>query len=123
MTARSAPHMRSFKTRHLLSERSLVHLVEGLIHAELRSDGGRAWVLELAARSIGGLCSRSLRFGVGVTLEEVMLRHALGLPIDDLRRESAASGVMMIPIPRAGILEEVRDQDGPAPFRESRGSN
>jgi biotin carboxylase len=87
-----------------------LELVEGPIHAELRTDGGRAWVLELAARSIGGLCSRALRFGVGVTLEEVILRHALGLPIDDLRRESAASGVMMIPIPRAGILEEVRGQ-------------
>ena len=86
-------------------------LVEGPIHAELRTDAGRAWVLELAARSIGGLCSRSLRFGVGVTLEEVILRHALGLPIDDLRRESAASGVMMIPIPRAGILQEIRGQD------------
>ncbi len=86
-------------------------LVEGPIHAELRTDGGRAWVLELAARSIGGLCSRSLRFGVGVTLEEVILRHALGLPLEDLRRESAASGVMMIPIPRDGILEEVRGQD------------
>jgi biotin carboxylase len=88
-----------------------LELVEGPIHAELRTDGGRAWVLELAARSIGGLCSRALRFGVGVTLEEVILRHALGLPIDDLRRESAASGVMMIPIPRAGILEELRGQD------------
>jgi biotin carboxylase len=88
-----------------------LELVEGPIHAELRTDGGRAWVLELAARSIGGLCSRALRFGVGVTLEEVILRHALGLPIDDLRRESAASGVMMIPSPRAGILEEVRGQD------------
>ena len=88
-----------------------LELVEGPIHAELRTEGGRAWVLELAARSIGGLCSRALRFGVGVTLEEVILRHALGLPIDDLRRESAASGVMMIPIPRAGILEEVRGQD------------
>jgi biotin carboxylase len=88
-----------------------LELVEGPIHAELRTDGGRAWVLELAARSIGGLCSRALRFGVGVTLEEVILRHALRLPIDDLRRESAASGVMMIPIPRAGILEEVRGQD------------
>ena len=86
-------------------------LVEGPIHAELRTDAGRAWVLELAARSIGGLCSRSLRFGVGVTLEEVILRHALGLPIEDLRRESSASGVMMIPIPRAGILQEVRGQD------------
>jgi hypothetical protein len=69
------------------------------------------WVLELAARSIGGLCSRSLRFGVGVSLEEVILRHALGLPLGDLRREAAASGVMMLPIPRAGVLRGVRGQD------------
>jgi hypothetical protein len=68
-------------------------------------------VLELAARSIGGLCSRSLRFGIGVSLEELILRHALGLPADDLTRESAASGVMMLPIPRAGVLEGVRGQD------------
>ena len=68
-------------------------------------------MLELAARSIGGLCSRSLRFGIGVSLEELILRHALGLPADDLTRESAASGVMMLPIPRAGVLEGVRGQD------------
>jgi hypothetical protein len=67
-------------------------------------------VLEVAARSIGGLCSRSLRFGLGVSLEEVILRHALGLPLDEarLRREAAASGVMMLPIRRRGMLREVR---------------
>jgi biotin carboxylase len=86
-------------------------LREGPVHAELRIDGESAWVLELAARSIGGLCSRSLRFGIGVSLEEVILRHALGLPLGDLRREAAASGVMMLPIPRAGVLREVRGQD------------
>ncbi len=86
-------------------------LREGPVHAELRVHGGRVWMLELAARSIGGLCSRSLRFGVGVSLEEVILRHALGLPLGDLRREAAASGVMMLPIPRAGVLREVRGQD------------
>jgi hypothetical protein len=74
-------------------------LVEGPIHAELRIDGASVWMLELAARSIGGLCSRSLRFGMGVSLEELILRHALGLPFDDLGREAAASGVMMLPIP------------------------
>ena len=57
-------------------------LREGPVHAELRVDGERVWMLELAARSIGGLCSRSLRFGVGVSLEEVILRHALGLPLE-----------------------------------------
>ena len=85
-------------------------LREGPVHAELRIDDERVWMLELAARSIGGLCSRSLRFGVGVRLEEVILRHALGLPLDDLGREAAASGVMMLPIPRAGLLREVRGQ-------------
>ena len=87
-------------------------LTEGPVHAEMRiGDDGSVTVLELAARSIGGLCSRSLRFGLGVSLEEVILRHALGLPLDDLRREAAASGVMMLPIPRAGVLREVRGQD------------
>ncbi|MDP8943648.1 MAG: ATP-grasp domain-containing protein, partial [Actinomycetota bacterium] len=86
-------------------------LREGPVHAELRLDGERAWVLELAARSIGGLCSRSLRFGIlGASLEEVVLRHALGMSLDELRREAAASGVMMLPIPRAGTLVEVRGQ-------------
>jgi len=109
--SRLPPETLSAIVRMTADAAAALELVEGPIHAELRTDGGRAWVLELAARSIGGLCSRALRFGVGVTLEEVILRHALGLPIDDLRRESAASGVMMIPIPRAGILEEVRGQD------------
>ena len=59
-------------------------LREGPIHAELRVDGERVSVLELAARSIGGLCSRALRFGAGVSLEQVILRHALGLGLDDL---------------------------------------
>ncbi|TFG71822.1 MAG: ATP-grasp domain-containing protein, partial [Solirubrobacterales bacterium] len=85
-------------------------LVEGPIHAELRIDGGSVWMLELGARSIGGLCSRSLRFGMGVSLEELILRHALGLPLADLSREAAASGVMMLPIPKAGVLKEVRRQ-------------
>jgi hypothetical protein len=47
---------------------------------------------------------------VGVSLEELILRHALGLPLDDLGREAAASGVMMLPIPKAGVLKEVRGQ-------------
>jgi biotin carboxylase len=85
-------------------------LENGPIHAELRL-GPPIAVLELAARSIGGLCSRSLRFGLGVSLEELILRHALGLPLDYIRREELASGVMMLPIPKAGVLREVRGQD------------
>lgn len=83
-------------------------LREGPVHAELRLDGGRVWVLELAARSIGGLCSRALRFGAGISLEEVILRHALRLPIGPHERERQASGVMMLPIARGGTLREVR---------------
>jgi len=86
-------------------------LVEGPIHAEVRVEGERARVIEVAARSIGGLCARSLRFGAGISLEEVILRHALGLELDDLDRERAASGVMMLPVPRAGRLVGVGGQD------------
>jgi biotin carboxylase len=86
-------------------------LREGPVHAEMRVVDGEACVLEVAARSIGGLCSRALRFGAGVSLEEVILRHALGLPLDGIRRETAAAGVMMLPIPRAGTLVAVRGRD------------
>jgi hypothetical protein len=86
-------------------------LREGPVHAELRVDGERVSVLELAARSIGGLCSRALRFGAGVSLEQVIVRHALGVGLEDLARESAASGVMMIPIPGAGVLRAVEGQE------------
>ncbi len=84
-----------------------LELAEGPVHAELRLASRGAVVLEVAARSIGGLCSRALRFGSGVSLEEVLVAHAMGLPLDALRRERAASGVMMLPIPRRGILHGV----------------
>jgi biotin carboxylase len=83
-------------------------LSDGPVHAELRINHEGPWLIELAARSIGGLCSRTLRFGTGMSLEEIILRHALGWPIASLVRERRAAGVMMIPIPRGGVLEEVR---------------
>ncbi len=85
-------------------------LREGPVHAELRVNEAGPRVIEIAARSIGGLCSRTLRFGTGMSLEELILRHALGLEIPSLERERQPAGVMMIPIPRAGVLEEVRGQ-------------
>jgi biotin carboxylase len=90
---------------------SALGLCEGPVHAELRVDDQNVRVLELAARSIGGLCSRALRFGVGVSLEQLILRHALGLDVDDLGRESMAAGVMMLPIPQAGTLIAVDGQE------------
>lgn len=91
-------------------------LSEGPIHAEARvdPDTGEVAVLELAARSIGGLCSRALRFGAGVSLEELVVRHALGLdadPADRPRRELFAAGVLMLPIPERGVLEGVEGVD------------
>jgi biotin carboxylase len=82
-------------------------LREGPVHAELRVNDAGPWVLEVAPRSIGGLCSRTLRFGTGMTLEEVILRHALGWPIASLERERRPAGVMMSPNPRAGRLRGI----------------
>jgi biotin carboxylase len=82
---------------------------EGPVHAELRYNERGPWLIELAARPIGGRCSAVLRFGErGISLEEIILRHALGMPIPSLQRERQAAGVMMIPIPGAGTLQEVR---------------
>ena len=64
-------------------------------------------ILEVAARTIGGLCARALRFGAGASLEELVVAHAVGLPLASIRREAMASGVMMLPIPRRGILHGV----------------
>lgn len=82
-------------------------LAEGPLHAELRLAPGGPVVLEVAARTIGGLCARALRFGAGLSLEEVVVAHAMGLPTSALARERRAAGVMMIPIPRRGILHGV----------------
>ena len=85
-------------------------LRHGPIHAELRVNDDGVWIIEIAARSIGGLCSRALRFETGASLEELVLLQALGRePADE--RERAASGVLMIPIPRGGVLEAVRGAD------------
>jgi len=82
-------------------------LSNGPIHVELRINEAGPWLIELAARSIGGLCSRTLSFGTGMSLEEIIVRHALRWPVASLERARPAAGVMMIPIPRAGILEGV----------------
>ena len=86
-------------------------LTGGPVHAELRLAPEGPSVIEVAARSIGGLCSRMLRFGTGLSLEEVLVRHALGREIADLPREHAAAGAMMLPIPRAGVLKAVDGLD------------
>ena len=88
-----------------------LRLCHGAVHAECRVNGHGVYVLEVAARPIGGLCSTALRFsapgGATVSLEEVLLRHAIGQDIRAYVRETAASGVMMIPIPRGGVYRGV----------------
>lgn len=92
-------------------------LHHGPVHAECRVNENGVYVLEVAARPIGGLCSKSLRFetpdhaGVLCSLEEVLLRHARGDDVTGFRRECRAAGVMMIPIPRRGMLRSVRGLD------------
>ena len=77
-------------------------LTRGPVHAELRYNARGAWMLEVAARPIGGLCARALRFQPDVSLEELILRHALGEDVSDAEL-CGPSGVMIIPIPHGGI--------------------
>jgi biotin carboxylase len=87
-------------------------LTHGPVHAEFRVNENGPWVLEAAPRPIGGLCSRALRFGPGrIFLEELLVRHAMKLPGSDLDREDDASGVLMIPVPKAGVLERVEGEE------------
>lgn len=106
-----------------------VGLTEGPVHAELRVHHGEARIIEIAGRSIGGLCSRVLEYGLGVSLEELILRHALGQHVDGVGRKAqgrggtdrgtdsepkgmddsgnkpGAAGVMMLPVPEGGLFQ------------------
>jgi biotin carboxylase len=86
-------------------------LVRGPIHAELRWNQRGPWLIELAARPIGGRCSAVLRFADDATLEELVIREALGLPLGAMTRRAEAASVMMIPVPGPGVLREVRGID------------
>ena len=89
---------------------ALVGLREGPIHAELRINDQGAWPIEIAPRTIGGLCARLFRYRTGTALEELVLLHALGRPLPH-QPEGPASGVMMIPIPFAGVLTSIDGVD------------
>ncbi|MGH8914502.1 MAG: ATP-grasp domain-containing protein [Acidimicrobiia bacterium] len=89
-----------------------IGITHGPVHVEMKVQGETVRVIEIAARSIGGLCSKSLNFGLmGTTLEGLILRNALGMDKPELRREPVASGVLMIPIPRAGSFVEIAGLD------------
>ena len=111
------PARMTSSTREVLEntlERSIaaLELSNGPFHAELRINGRGIWPLEIAARCIGGLCSRALRFhcpdwGKNVSLEWVVIALALGRDVSGVRREEQASGVMMIPVEQEGIYEGI----------------
>jgi biotin carboxylase len=82
-------------------------LREGPMHAELRVNDAGPWLVEVAGRSIGGLCSKTLRFGTDASLEELILRQACGMETQSIGREQAAGGVMMLPIPESGVLRRI----------------
>jgi biotin carboxylase len=95
---------------HVQRAATALGLTDGPVHAECRVGPGGVFVLEVAARPIGGLCSKVLRFGGAnpASLEEVLLHHATGRDITNYAREPQAAGVMMIPIPEKGILKDVQ---------------
>ncbi len=106
------------ETEQELIKRSFVEatralgLTHGPVHGEFRLNDRGVWPIEVAARPIGGLCARALRFQIEdehepIGLEELLLRHALSLTGREAPRETAASGVLMIPVPTSGILEKV----------------
>lgn len=81
-------------------------LSEGPVHAECRIRDQRVYVIEIAARTIGGLCGRLLNVGTGYSLEELVLNQAMGKQIE-IQPAQQAAGVLMIPIPKAGVLKRV----------------
>ncbi len=82
-------------------------LITGPIHAELRIDeNGKPWILEVAARTIGGDCGQSLKPSTKYSLEELVISYAIGEPIKPEPQQRSA-GVLMIPVPKAGILKRV----------------
>ena len=94
-----------------------LRLYHGPVHAEVRFNSKGPYVLEVAARPIGGLCAKTLRFesrGRSIGFEDLLLLHAAGEPTDHWRREHRASAVMMIPIPRSGMFRGVEGVDAAA---------
>jgi biotin carboxylase len=113
--SRESPDVQKAIAFHVEAAVRAIGLHHGPLHAECRVNPSGVYVLEVAARPIGGLCSRALRFvgsaGAQASLEEVLLRHALGEDVATFRREALASGVMMIPIPRQGLYKTVEGVD------------
>jgi len=99
----------------LLNTVRAIGLTTGPVHAEFRLNHQGVWPIEVATRPIGGLCAQALRFMIAdleepIGLEELLLRDALGMLGNEVKREDSASGVMMIPVPQSGIFERVEGE-------------
>ena len=82
-------------------------ILNGPVHAEARIHHGTVTLLEVAPRSIGGSCGKVLRHALGMSLEELILRCALGEALPDIDHSGPAAGVMMLPVPAAGIFNDI----------------
>src|SRR5437899_12196982 len=103
VTPSRLPNQSQEEIRHVVQRACrLAGLVTGPVHAEMRVNAEGVWLLEVAARSIGGLCGTALNHVLGITLEELILRHALNEPVA-LSSSRDGAGVMMLPIRRRGI--------------------
>jgi hypothetical protein len=97
---------------HVRRAATALGLRHGPVHAECRvTPAGDVYVLEVAARPIGGLCARVLRFSDGARLETVLLRHAIGGDVSATRRDTSGAAVMMIPIPARGMLRGISGEE------------
>ena len=108
--SRVNPHTQQQITDAVAAAIKALGLHHGPIHAECRVNSRGIYILEVAARPIGGLCAKALRFerdGAVIGFEEFLLRHALGEIMTGWTREACASAVMMIPIPRSGVFRKV----------------
>jgi ATP-grasp domain/L-amino acid ligase C-terminal domain 2 len=110
-----APSQQAIETSFLGTVRAM-GLTHGPVHAEFRVNEDGVWPLEIAPRPIGGMCARALRFHressvEPMPLEELLLRHAVGMPGAGAPRERSASGVMMIPVPKSGTFEKIEGEE------------
>ena len=109
------PAVQAAITAEIAAAARALGLRHGAVHAECRVNEEGVYVLEVAPRPIGGLCARALRFttaaGGEASLEELLLRHAMGQDVSAVVREPSATGVMMIPIPARGLLRHVGGVD------------
>ena len=82
-------------------------LKTGPVHAELRIDkNNKPWILEVASRTIGGDCARTLDSDNGFNIEELTIALAMNRPFE-IDSDEQCRGVMMMPIKKGGILRRV----------------